>query len=1431
MSTYGFKFYNNSNELVIDDEYTKPWFQGHATLASVTVSSDYAITDFTIYKLTYTAPSGTGVVYMDLPPNAITSVAYCLEGIAYTPGQNIVVYAAVSNGYSPVSADIPQIFCFNTEYLSQLTSGYGARINNASGSCIFDTNHRHLKIDTASDSAIINTANPSETYNNKFWSTPGSTNSKSGYAGAIELPAFLLPKIESDELVNNGDGTFTRNKYMGFYGRNSQNTYIWQPLVQSEIRSGTLSFTGSKLFNNKNQYDLIVQILPTACYAVPLAINQTTYDPYTSTVNWPSASYSVTLSRAYGSGETNVNEGAFGAGILGTVSTTNIASGTTLRYVLSGTGITASDFSSNSLEGTFTVGSNGTGTFIALINNDSVLENTEVVTCTVTRVGGGFITGSSNSFSILESATYYTITRTASEINEGDAFAVVCTSTKTSASPQVVNYTLSQPNGAAFDANDWTGTVALGSGASITTNRFTIPAGQLTAERTFTAAEDHRTDGDKTLRITLDDYTGTNTSHDIIVRDTSLEYTWALTGATSVNEGSTYTYSVTTNAPTGTRAEIRLVTPATADLYDIDQISGTTLVVGDRYYVSTTNGAGSFTIKIKADLVTEGQEYFTLALDRDDSTATRLATLTGSIYINDTSLTPEVWTLSKISGDPNTTDVKEGTTFLARVTSSGIPSYPKAAYYQFSGIGVTSGDIYSGTVSLTGTMSITSNSFDISIPIPDDYIYESDETVTLQIFADSGYSTPLTNAVSWTIHDALHAYASSYYLKEGNTITVTMESYGLAYPATIYGRMTGTGITASDFTSNSTDVAFTLTQAGTSTITIGAVADFISEDGETLTLTFYSDAGRSIRIGNTVIWTIADPVTYITKISAYPSTSSINEGEVLFYSITTELSVPRTLYVEVSGVGITGSDFYNGVSRYSVYLTSSTQNHLIGISGDSTTEGQETATMQVYYDANYTQPIGNSVSWTINDTSITPVPTYSFTRTPTTGNIDEGSTLTIGWDLTNIPSFPLLLYYTLTGTGITGDDVQDASNGVHYDLQRTFNFDGPTGSLPVRMVEDMLLEGAETATLTLYTTSARTTQAGNSLTWTINDTSKPTYTVAAFSSINEGGTGSCFVYTTGVPVGTTLYWTINNISTSNSDFSATSGSFTTVSGQFYNGIFDITTTADLTTEGSETFNVSIRTGSTSGPVVATSATATINDTSTFPTFTFTSAPATVSEGGSFTVSWSIANFVQKTLYYKITGSGITTGDTDIPGLSGSTTFTTATGTSTFNVTADHLTEGTETLTATWYKFSDFTSQVGNSVSWNISDTSINYPAYGTFNSSYCSGTTLVTVYNDGSGGTYSVSSPNNAGCGYIAPPTITASAPTVTSNQIVVNWSSSRATSVTASQYITQPMALNGSQTFNTTNNGFRGASFSIVFTATGAGGSATYTLNVGPVP
>ena len=213
-------------------------------------------------------------------------------------------------------------------------------------------------------------------------------------------------------------------------------------------------------------------------------------------------------------------------------------------------------------------------------------------------------------------------------------------------------------------------------------------------------------------------------------------------------------------------------------------------------------------------------------------------------------------------------------------------------------------------------------------------------------------------------------------------------------------------------------------------------------------------------------------------------------------------------------------------------------------------------------------------------------PTYSFGTIPT--SINEGSSGTFNVTTTNVDDGTTLYWTIATNAG----DFSTTSG--------SFTITSNAGSFSVSPSADATTETtAETFTVSIRTGSTSGTVQATSSAVTINDTSQTAAATYSFgtipTSINEGSSGTFNVTTTNVDDGTTLYWTI---ATNASDFSTTSGSFTITSNA---GSFSVSPSADATTEPTaETFTVSIRTGSISGTVRATSSAVTINDTSQTP---------------------------------------------------------------------------------------------------------------------------------------------------------------------------------------------------------------------------------------
>jgi hypothetical protein len=115
------------------------------------------------------------------------------------------------------------------------------------------------------------------------------------------------------------------------------------------------------------------------------------------------------------------------------------------------------------------------------------------------------------------------------------------------------------------------------------------------------------------------------------------------------------------------------------------------------------------------------------------------------------------------------------------------------------------------------------------------------------------------------------------------------------------------------------------------------------------------------------------------------------------------------------------------------------------------------------------------------------------------------------------------------------------------------------------------------------------------------------------------------VVTAGLADGTALFWSTTG--SANADDFADNTLVGSVSINDNNGSIVREVRLDVTTEGDESFNINLRTGSQSGPIVATSATVTILDTSitsaTKPNIVFNATPTTIISGASTSLSWAV----------------------------------------------------------------------------------------------------------------------------------------------------------------------------------------------------------------
>jgi len=382
-------------------------------------------------------------------------------------------------------------------------------------------------------------------------------------------------------------------------------------------------------------------------------------------------------------------------------------------------------------------------------------------------------------------------------------------------------------------------------------------------------------------------------------------------------------------------------------------------------------------------------------------------------------------------------------------------------------------------------------------------------------------------------------------------------------------------------------------------------------------LSLYNRNGRNVKKINAIKSTdgpIQIPGTY--SLTAIPGVS-VDEGNILTIRLDTTL-VPQQTVIPYVVSGVSSADI-NGESLFGDLIVQNNEaiKEFI-ITGDVLLEGNETLT--------FTLPTITgtpSVSVLINDTSF-PIPTYTFVSLPF--SVDEGSIQYINVATSNVAT-STTLYWTMSHQTTDSDDF--ANNFGSFEI--TSN----TGSFPIEVIDDLASEGNQTFRIQLRTGSITGNLVRTSNTITINDTSLQSfYSVSQnTTNINEGQSVLFEVDTLNVLNGTTLYWTINSVSsgtTTNDFITPSNGSITIFGG--VNTVL-ITANTDANTEGSELFNLQLRTDSISGNIVANSSTITILDTSKDPSYIITPNVSSFNENSSVLFTVTTTDVTENTVLY------------------------------------------------------------------------------------------------------------------------------------------------------------------------------------------------------
>jgi len=357
-----------------------------------------------------------------------------------------------------------------------------------------------------------------------------------------------------------------------------------------------------------------------------------------------------------------------------------------------------------------------------------------------------------------------------------------------------------------------------------------------------------------------------------------------------------------------------------------------------------------------------------------------------------------------LPGDPptysltqSTTTVNEGGTVSFAVTTSNVGS-GTTLYYNIIG-NTVSEDFLDG--SLSGSFVITDGSGSFSKTLATDSLYD-EFTEGFKVNISTGSTTGSVVATSDTIF-VINLGEPSYTLSEsattvneGGSVNFTINTINVGDGTTLY-YSTGGSMEAADFSNNSLTGSFTIVGTGATT-GVATVTRTIANDLNTEGVESFTFVVRTGSTSGPVVATSqsVNVIDVVPSYSVVPSTTSVNEGSSVIFTVTTS-GVPNStiLYwtiLPISGT-LSASDFGEAAISGSFTVNSNTGTITRTLVGDRSTEGLESFQIEIRRSSITGTVIATSETVYINDTSLNVGQNANgLTFGPVQVNRDDGNT-------------------------------------------------------------------------------------------------------------------------------------------------------------------------------------------------------------------------------------------------------------------------------------------------------------------------------------------------------------------------------------------------------------------------------------------------------
>lgn len=983
--------------------------------------------------------------------------------------------------------------------------------------------------------------------------------------------------------------------------------------------------------------------------------------------------------------EPGTNTGAFRVSRTG-----DTTSALAVNYSVTGTAANGTDY--NTLSGSVTIPAGSSSVDIPVTPlDDTAVEGSETVVATLSSSpsyvvgtpGSATVTISDNDAPALPTVTITVHDSFVSEPGTDTGSFRVSRSGETG-SALIVHYSVGGTATTSTDYAALTGTVTIAAGSS---SEYVLVA----------PVDDGILEGGETVAVTLSSnpaYTiGTPGAASLTIQDDEHlpEVTVSATDGTASEPGTdTGTFTVYRTGSTSAALTVCYTMSGTAtNGTDYGTLSG-----------SVTIPAGSSSTNIALmpvdDIVYEGTETAAILLVADPSYILGPIGCVEDCYIEAmiTVADNDKPVMTIAASDPNASEPgPDAGTFTISRTGTYLPSLTVNCAVSGTATNGTDYTSLSGSVTMPyGLPSVT-----ITVSPLDDALVEGDESVMVTLSSSASYDIGTPASATVTIADddvmpvvtitATDADASEAGSNAGQFTVARTGSTSSAL--TVSYAISGTATNGTDYSVLSGSVTIGI-GSSSALITVTPVNDTVYEGNETVILTLSGSASYEVGTPSSSTLTIADddkPEISIWATDSAASEQNIDPG-TLVISRTGITILDLMVYYTLSGTAAKGGDYGAApdlTGSIVIPAGSSSVSVVVTPLEDALCEGTETVIVTLKSDPSYNLapcyedcPIEAMITIVDNDKpELTITASDSDASEPGTNT----GTLTISRTGTYLPS--LTANYTVGGTATSGSDYTALSGSI------TIPYGSTSATIAISPIDDGLVEGNETVTVTLSSSASYNIGSPGSATVTIaDDDVPPTVTITATdASASETGpnTGQFTLTRTGSTLSAlTVSYTVSGTATNGTDYTSLSGSVTIGAGSS-SATITVTPVNDTSYEVDESVTVAL--SSNASYLVGTpgSGTVTIADND-LPEVTVYATDATASEPGTntgtFTVNRSGITTSALTVYYNV--SGTATSGSDYTAIGGSVTIPPGSSSQTISVVPidDTLMENTETVIVT-----------------------------------------------------------------------------------------------------------------------------------------------------